>query len=132
MDDVDIEETEHAWKWQKTIPVNPDTFDPATASERMMQVLKNAGLTYNGGPPELSISTMDESGMTVSINSDQDPSAALAGIGKLPLLPGEARLNQAKDRMKAYAEIMAAGTQPTAKQMSQAILDVATIARGVG
>jgi hypothetical protein len=132
MDEAEVVETERAWTWEKTIPVDPGTFDPSMASERLMKILTDAGLTYNGGPPELSIATMDGSGMTISVNCDQDPTGALASIRKLPLLPAEARLQQAQDRMKAYAAGMAAGTQPTAKQMAAAILDLAIIVRGTG
>jgi hypothetical protein len=132
MDDLEIEEVESTWRYQKTIPIDPDTVDPVRASERMMQVLIDAGVTYNGGPPELSITTMDGDSMTVSINADSDPEPALANIQKLPLLPAEARMNQAITRMKQYAEGMAAGTQPTSKQMATAILDLAIIIRGTG
>ena len=132
MDDLPIEETESTWRYQKTVSIDPDTIDPVRASERMMQVLVDAGVTYNGGPPELSITTMDEDSMTISINADSDPEAVLSAIGKLPLLPAEARLSQATLRMKQYAEGMAAGVQPTNKQMATAILDLAIIIRGMG
>ncbi len=123
---------EVTWGYQKTFRVDPDTFDPTRASDRLMQVLVKAGITYNGGKPELSITSMDSGEMTVSINADTDPTAALAGIRKLPLLPAEVQLNQATNRMKAYADLMAAATQPTNKQMAAAILDLATIIKGAG
>jgi hypothetical protein len=124
--------SESTWRWQKTITVDPNTVDPVRASDRLMKVLSDAGLTYNEGPPELSIATMDGSSMTISINCDQDPTDTLATIQQLPLLPAEARLQLAIDRMRAYAEGMAAGTQPTAKQMATAILDLSVILRGMG
>jgi hypothetical protein len=123
---------EATWGYQKTFTVDPDTFDPTRASDRLMRVLVKAGITYNGGPPELSITAMDSGTMTVSINADTDPTATLAGIRKLPLLPAEVQLNQSINRMKVYADLVAAGTQPTNKQMATAILDLSNIIRGAG
>jgi len=126
------DEQEATWLYEYTVPINPDTVDPSRASDRLMQVLVNQGVTYQGGDPELSITTMGDATMTISINADSDPAQVLAGIQKLPLMPREAQYSQAIDRMKAFVDAVNAGQQPTAKQMAQAIVDLTVIIRGAG
>jgi hypothetical protein len=120
-------DAENAWAYTVRIPHAPIGSPPDVVTERIKNALLGAGYMKDGNAPDVALASMDDTQVTVMVNSDLDPTAFLQQLGTIPTTPQEQDTSNLKAQLVQYRDAVKAGTAVTTTQTAKAVAALITI-----